>query len=224
MRGGAHEQCIRKRWTRHAHPQPTPARRAAPAHCVQRARSWHAASHLPRGLKGDRPCCLSSAPFSAPRSAAGGNRPRIVARTSLLHAKGRAGMALDHRVTCGRCGRAGVARHLVSAPTSPSNLSRLTQLPGHHRGQQEVHMSRRTRRRSRGWTPRTCIEGSGMPRTINRKGRKSRGEPLNLPFPPRETTLYIPNVRNHPLRARATEADFGQLCWLGTAGREVPPR
>ena len=24
--------------------------------------------------------------------------------------------------------------------------------------------------------------------------------------------------------ARATEADFGQLCWLGTAEREVPPR
>ena len=24
--------------------------------------------------------------------------------------------------------------------------------------------------------------------------------------------------------ARATEAVFGQLCWLGTAGREVPPR
>ena len=24
--------------------------------------------------------------------------------------------------------------------------------------------------------------------------------------------------------ARATEADFGQLCWLGTAKREVPPR
>ena len=44
------------------------------------------------------------------------------------------------------------------------------------------------------------------------------GEACGLP-------LHAPSI-TPPLAtpARVTEADFGQLCWLGTAEREVPPR